>query len=395
MQLTNSNIDIFCHVIDNFGDAGVVYRLAKEYQCAFPKAKIRIFTDGMAAFQAVCPQIQPYCNQQTVENIHYLDYSLLTDDFVASLTIPELIIEAFACDIPEIYLQKAAITGRLLINLDYLMAEEWVEGFHGKESLLGYPQLKKFFFMPGFTAKTGGLLAETHLEPLRMQIPDRRPQLLKQLFKKLNLDFENEDNLIGTLFSYEHNFENLYDAILNLNRPVILLVFGSKSQKSWQYLFTKKVINQSTDGCYRMGLATVVFCDFLAQSDYDLLLNLTDFNIVRGEDSLARAVRSGIPFLWHCYLQEEKYQLVKVEAFTKVYLRYADHQQSADYLSRLFYQFNDRETDNFTEECCENFAFFFNNLIVISETNRRFADFLRNNCNLVEKLLSFVRSLPD
>jgi len=395
MQLTSSNLDIFCHVIDNFGDAGVVYRLAKEYQHSFPAAQIRIFTDGMAAFQAVCPLIQPELNQQTVAGISYVEYSLLTDQFVGDLTIPELIIESFACDIPDIYLQKAAIEGRLLLNLDYLMAEEWVEGFHGKESLLGYSKLRKYFFMPGFTNKTGGLLPESHLDSIRPLFDSQKTDLLQSIFKKLAIDLKPADYLLGTVFTYEHNFDNLLSALEKLKKSVILLIFGSKSQASWQHLLTQKKIAPSADGNYRYGSLTLIFCPFLVQAEYDLLINLADFNLVRGEDSLARAVRSGKPFLWHCYLQTEKYQLVKVEAFTQVYLQYATNSPMNQPIADLFYHFNDREIDDFNHLSTEDFDFFFENLQFISEINMRFADFLRNNCNLVEKLLSFVRSLPD
>ena len=44
---------------------------------------------------------------------------------------------------------------------------------------------------------------------------------------------------------------------------------------------------------------------------------LSDLLFVRGEDSLARAVQLGKPFLWQAYRQENDYQLVKVEAFLK------------------------------------------------------------------------------
>ena len=53
---------------------------------------------------------------------------------------------------------------------------------------------------------------------------------------------------------------------------------------------------------------------FLTQTDWDRLLLDSDFLIVRGEDSLSRAVLSGLPFLWQAYPQAEKQQLVKVEA---------------------------------------------------------------------------------
>lgn len=33
------SIDIFCDVIDNYGDVGVTYRLAREFSKIYPEAK--------------------------------------------------------------------------------------------------------------------------------------------------------------------------------------------------------------------------------------------------------------------------------------------------------------------------------------------------------------------
>jgi hypothetical protein len=45
----------------------------------------------------------------------------------------------------------------------------------------------------------------------------------------------------------------------------------------------------------------IVSLPFLPQHDFDAFLALSDFLIVRGEDSLSRAALSGIPFLWQVY----------------------------------------------------------------------------------------------
>ena len=36
-----NNIDIFCEVIDNYGDVGVAYRLAREFKRIYPSKKLR------------------------------------------------------------------------------------------------------------------------------------------------------------------------------------------------------------------------------------------------------------------------------------------------------------------------------------------------------------------
>ncbi len=58
----------------------------------------------------------------------------------------------------------------------------------------------------------------------------------------------------------------------------------------------------------------IVDLPFLQQEEWDFLLTKMNFNFVRGEDSLSRAALSGIPYIWNAYIQDDDYQLVKVEA---------------------------------------------------------------------------------
>ena len=57
---------------------------------------------------------------------------------------------------------KGSALPPLLLQLEYLSAEDWVEAGHGLPSL--QPDgLVEYFFNPGFTARTGGLLRERDL----------------------------------------------------------------------------------------------------------------------------------------------------------------------------------------------------------------------------------------
>ncbi|MGY2437472.1 elongation factor P maturation arginine rhamnosyltransferase EarP, partial [Escherichia coli] len=76
----------------------------------------------------------------------------------------QVVVEAFACQLPASYIEAMTISGThcLWLNLEYLSAEDWVAGCHGLPS----PQpggLQKFFFFPGFVEGTGGLLREAYL----------------------------------------------------------------------------------------------------------------------------------------------------------------------------------------------------------------------------------------
>ena len=56
---------------------------------------------------------------------------------------------------------------------------------------------------------------------------------------------------------------------------------------------------------------------FVAQKDFDQLLWASDIAFVRGEDSAARAMIAGTPFLWHIYHQEDDVHMVKLKALEK------------------------------------------------------------------------------
>lgn len=45
--MTPNSIDIFCDVIDNFGDIGVVYRFAKEMKILYSDARIRVILNKL------------------------------------------------------------------------------------------------------------------------------------------------------------------------------------------------------------------------------------------------------------------------------------------------------------------------------------------------------------
>ena len=83
----------------------------------------------------------------------------------AASDVADIVIEFFGCDIPPAYI--AAMAQRTprpaWLNLEGLSAEEWVEGCHTLSSPHPSLSLTKYFFFPGFTGKTGGLLLESGL----------------------------------------------------------------------------------------------------------------------------------------------------------------------------------------------------------------------------------------
>src|SRR5690606_35659167 len=150
---------IFCKVVDNFGDIGVCWRLAK--QLSQLNQQVTLWVDDLTSFQAIHPAAllvaEQHCGQICVR--HWCEPFVPS----ASLEQAEVVIEAFACDLPNAVIQsmKQRTQAPIWINLEYLSAESWVEGVHCAPSPVH--GLKKTFFFPGFSAKTGGLLWEPEL----------------------------------------------------------------------------------------------------------------------------------------------------------------------------------------------------------------------------------------
>ncbi|WP_049098254.1 elongation factor P maturation arginine rhamnosyltransferase EarP, partial [Burkholderia cepacia] len=157
--------DLFCTVIDNFGDIGVCWRLAR--QLAHEHGwQVRLFIDDLRTFSRLLPGVDPDAGRQTVDTIVVEHWHAEVGD---ALEIADVVIEAFACELPGAYLAAMARRARrpVWINLEYLSAEDWVADFHLRPSPHPrYPLLKTFFF-PGLSAGTGGVLKEHDLDSRR------------------------------------------------------------------------------------------------------------------------------------------------------------------------------------------------------------------------------------
>ena len=158
--------DIFCSVVDNYGDIGVTWRLARQL-VAEHDLEVRLWVDDIASLQRIWPDTLT-AEQQILAGVEVRVWHTAFDQ---SVQPAEIVIEAFACDIPPAYLGamaagKAKGQPPLWINLEYLSAEAYVERCHRLASpvmsgpLAGRTQ---WFFYPGFTPRTGGLLREPGL----------------------------------------------------------------------------------------------------------------------------------------------------------------------------------------------------------------------------------------
>jgi uncharacterized repeat protein (TIGR03837 family) len=150
--------DIFCCVVDNFGDIGVTWRLARQLkqEGALPAQKsevqVRLWVDDLASFARICPALDPAQDGQWVDGIYVQHWH---ERLPADMTPARVVIEAFACELPAPFIERMAeqTTPPCWINLEYLSAESWVEDCHGLASpqQVGSQRLDKYFFFPGFT----------------------------------------------------------------------------------------------------------------------------------------------------------------------------------------------------------------------------------------------------
>jgi uncharacterized repeat protein (TIGR03837 family) len=268
--------DLFCLVIDNYGDVGVAWRLARDL--ASRGERVRLWLDDASALDWMAPDLGPV--------------EVLPWDFVPE-NIGDVVVELFGCDPPDAILQRMA--NRFggpphWINLEYLSAEDYVERSHGLPS----PQfsgpaagLTKHFFYPGFTEKTGGLLREPGL----LEQAPAWPPGVERL----------KGERIVSLFAYpQADVQRLVELLAGA--PTLVLACPGKfgrpelpARVRWQSL------------------------PYLPQPDYDALLRACDLNFVRGEDSFVRAQWAGKPFVWQIYFQDDHAHAAKLEAFLNRY----------------------------------------------------------------------------
>ena len=267
-------IDLFCRVVDNYGDIGVCWRLARQL-VAEHGCKVRLIVDDLGAFRVIAPGINPDLARQSLLGVEIVAW-IAADGIVPS----EVVIEAFACDPPSSYVEAMAAQQPkpVWINLEYLSAEAWVDDIHGMPSEHPRLPLKKYFFCPGFTEASGGLIRE------RASIAEAP---------------SNESNALRIfVFAYPHApvyaLVQAFDSV-GVSTTVTLAAPIAQTNPDWK-------------------IAPPV-----AQIRFDALLATFDFLIVRGEDSFLRAQWAAKPFLWHIYPTEDGAHLIKLDAWLDHY----------------------------------------------------------------------------
>lgn len=292
--------DIFCRVIDNLGDIGVCWRLCAGL--AERHERVRLWIDQPDDLDWMAPGAR----QGLVPGIEVIHWTAPLCG-VAAGPAADVWIEAFGCDPADECLSDLAVRVRrdgtvpVWLNLEYMSAETYVERCHRLPSPIMTGPLQgqtKWFFYPGFTPRTGGLLRETDLSA-RQAAFDAQAWL-----RSRSLPFGEHPR--ASLFCYEP--------------PALCTVLqdaGAQAPCDWM-VTAGRAADAVTAERHRgldTGRARLHAVPRLTQHDYDHLLWSCDLNFVRGEDSLVRALWAGKPLVWHIYPQHDNAHHAKLEAF--------------------------------------------------------------------------------
>jgi len=309
------SLELFCRVVDNFGDIGVCWRLARQL-AGEHRVAVRLWVDDLASFRRICADIDPAAEEQLRQGVVVRRWHEAMA-LPAPADIGDAVVEAFGCMLPPAFEQAMAQRPAppVWINLEYLSAEDWVTGCHGLPSPHPRLPLTKYFFFPGFEAGTGGLLREAGLEARRDALAadaTQRTDFLASLGVR-----PPPGALLVSLFCYpQAPLPALLDALRDDAQPSLLLVpqgVASAQLAAWAGRLP------APGEVLRAGSLSLQQVPFLDQPDYDRLLWCCDLNFVRGEDSMVRAQWAQRPLVWQIYPQQEDAHRVKLDAFLALY----------------------------------------------------------------------------
>ena len=308
---TPQSWDVFCRVVDNFGDAAVCWRLARQLAQEH-RGRVRLFIDDLSRLQALVPEIVER-QRQEIAGVEVRCF----DDAALDITPADVMIEAFGCGVPEAYLCRTAqsAANTIWIVLEYLSAESWVASHHGLPSPHPRFPIERYFVFPGFVAGTAGLLREQDLFAKRdaFRAADRAA-----FWRSLGHHTENESATTVSVFAYSNApLGDWLRAVEHGPHSTVVVVPAAETGSAALSYFGLGSV--PAERVVRRGSLEVRFIPFLEQDRYDALLWSCDINFVRGEDSFIRAQWAARPFVWNIYPQQDGAHSRKLQAFLELY----------------------------------------------------------------------------
>ncbi|MCC6068422.1 elongation factor P maturation arginine rhamnosyltransferase EarP [Ferrovum sp. PN-J185] len=344
---------VFCRVVDNFGDAGVALRFCRQLSLRQDEP-VTLFIDDISLIHSLM-------DKRDLQLFEIKNWPIATSTLLPAARI----ISLFGCALPQEYIELAKSTDPLphWINVEHLSAESWIESFHLIPS--PHPPLVEYFFYPGFTTKSGGLIHEEHLQ---LSVSDKHsvfsPNDKKPILKIFIFCYHSAP-LISLVTSL-HKLQIACQLIVPEDLPL------SAELKYWQ----QHHLNSSL---------TFIWLPRLVQTEFDQYLMASDLVFVRGEDTWARAQLMGKPLIWHIYPQEKDAHWLKLEAFLT---RYSEPSNAKEAITRL-YSFHQKWNKGLTitPEDCQALL---DNLMILKEHAQIWQHHLLVQTDLIDQLIHFI-----
>jgi len=299
--------EIVCRVVDNYGDAGVAWRLARQLAHEHGAA-VTLWIDDPAPLSRLVPGVDPR-RGGTIDGVVVRP----GPDPDARWVPPDVIVDAFNVGLPAAWVDAIASSPRppAWIVLEYLSAEAWVDDAHLRASPEPRTGVPRRYWCPGFTPRSGGLLRESDLLARRDAYVRARNEARRVL-----------------VFCYPAlALAELFDTWAEDDTPTLALVPEGVAVDALDRYAGGRVPHPGAP--LVRGALTIASLPFVPQRDFDALLWSCDAAIVRGEDSFVRAQWAAIPFAWHAYAQDADAHLAKLDAFCDRYLDGAPRDDAA------------------------------------------------------------------
>lgn len=347
-----NSLDIFCTVLDNYGDAGVCLRLARDL--SLKQFNVFLYCDDLKTLNTIKDK-----KDEENENLHIKKWNDKLEDYDPS----EYVIQAFSCRLCQNAIDKIKVKHSKVINLEYLSAEKWVEDCHKCQSF--GDGFTSYFFFPGFTKGTGGVVTEENF--------------IKKLQKN---NLKSSEIRKVTLFSYENShIKDIISLLSKSKKKSEITVFEGKALNNLnQQLKLNLQPGQYFDLNQKISIKAV---KMVSQDEYDDYLLSADLNLVRGEDSIVRAMLSGKPFLWQIYVQEDNAHILKLMSFFDRLEEVVKPSETFFILKNLMLSYNDAHEfplidsyDEFEQNVNEIFKLWSLHLLNLGSLSDNLCDFL-------------------
>jgi uncharacterized repeat protein (TIGR03837 family) len=285
---------VFCRVVDNFGDAGICWRIARQLAVEHG-VEVRLWIDLPQTLAKLAPGLVPGGSR---DGVTLREWNGSAAPVWRPEDVADVVVTAFAAEPTETLRAAMQLRRPVWINLEYLSAQAWVDDAHGLPSPKRDGLVEHFFF-PGFSDRSGGLVREASLLDERDRFV-RDPAAVQRWLQGIGVQRQPRERLLS-LFCYPH-----------ADAPPLLQALAA-SGGHWRVLVPEGVLpGAAAPAGSGVSLQRIAF---LPQPEYDRLLWACDANFVRGEDSIVRALWAARPLVWQIYPQQDDTHQVKLRAF--------------------------------------------------------------------------------